>query len=93
MGSWQLAGLDSSLPALMFGAPGPVELWLLAPWPEVRGLVFWFHSGTTELPHLASLSPPMARTLLKGEGFKILGSNSFCSLVLLGMQNGIHLVF
>lgn len=88
VGSWWLAELDSSLPALVFGAPGswcPVELWLLAPRPEVRGPVFWFHSGTTELPRLASLSPPMAWTLLKSEGFRILGSNSFCSLVLLGM--------
>lgn len=39
VGSWRLAELDSSLPALVFGAPVswcPVELWLLAPWPEVR---------------------------------------------------------
>lgn len=88
MGLLVLARSWRVLPALMFGAPGTwchVELWFLAPWPVVRGPVFWFHSGTPEQPGLAFVSPPLAWKVVKCKGFKILGSNIFCRLVFLGI--------
>lgn len=80
--------MENALAALMFGAPGTwchVDQWLQAPWPVVRGPVFWFHSGTPELPGLACISPPLAWMVVKWKGFKILGSNIFGRLVFLGM--------
>lgn len=61
-------------------------MWSCGCWlPVVRGPVFWFRSGTPELPGLARVSPPLAWTVVKCKGFKILGANNFCRLVFLGM--------